>query len=170
MNRRLILPFLVLFFGTIISGFSQASGFRQEVFLGPKIGFTVQKAKFNFPEQEDLFEQKWQTGYQIGGAFAKPLKNIFHFYTEFYFAQKGKKTIIVENGLVNQSKYYFLEAPILLRLQFEGGAPNLRTMDPLLRRGVPGGQRRSVAGLRRPDGRRRRARRTRSHAPSVHDQ
>ena len=96
--------------------------YSQEVFLGPKLGFSVHKASFNFSEDEEIFDQKIQVGYQIGGAFVMPLKNIFSFSTELYFTQKGKKTIIVENGLENQSKYYFLEAPVLLRLNFEGGS------------------------------------------------
>lgn len=94
----------------------------QEVFLGPKLGFSLDKATFNFSEDEDRFDQKVQVGYQIGGAFSMPLKNIFGFHTELYFTKKGKKTIIVENGLENQSNYYFIEAPILLRMNFEGGS------------------------------------------------
>jgi len=121
MDKRLYLPVIVLFFCIASPSFSQ------EVYIGPKLGFSVHKARFNFPEQEEFFDQKVRVGYQIGGAFDKPLKNIFHFYTELYFSQKGKKTIIVENGLVNQSKYFFIEAPILLRLQFEGGAAEAGT-------------------------------------------
>lgn len=93
----------------------------QEVFLGPKLGFSLDKAVFNFSEDEERFDQKVQVGYQIGGAFSMPLKNIFAFHSELYFTKKGKKTIIVENGLENQSSYYFIEAPILLRLNFDGG-------------------------------------------------
>jgi hypothetical protein len=105
------------------STFAQRSNkdFARPFFIGPKIGFSLHKASFNFPEDEEIFDQKFLPGYQIGGAFGMPLKNIFAFYTEFYFTQKGKKTIIVENGLKNTSRYYFLEAPILFRLNFQGG-------------------------------------------------
>lgn len=89
--------------------------------VGPKIAFTYYKSRFNFPEDEELFEQKFKPGYQIGGAFDLPLKNIFNFAGEFYFSQKGKKTIIKSSGLTNDATYYFLEAPVLLRLGFVGG-------------------------------------------------
>jgi hypothetical protein len=94
----------------------------QEVFIGPKLGLSIHKASFNFSEDEDIFDQKIQLGYQIGGAFTMPLKNIFSFHSELYFSQKGKKTIVTDNGLENKSTYYFIEAPVLLRLNFEGGS------------------------------------------------
>ena len=110
------------FQGLVFALLISTSSFSQEVFLGPKLGLSIHKASFNYPEDEEIFDQKIQLGYQIGGAFELPLENIFSFYSELYFTQKGKKTIIVENGLVNTSKYYFLEAPIHLRVKFEGGS------------------------------------------------
>ena len=102
--------------------FISIQSFSKEVFLGPKLGFSIHKASFNFSEDEEIFDQKLRVGYQIGGAFTMPLQNIFAFHTELYFTKKGKKTIILENNLENQSSYYYLEAPVLLRLNFEGGA------------------------------------------------
>ena len=88
---------------------------------GPKVAITVYKSRFNFAEDEKLFDQNYKPGYQIGGALNLPLKNIFNFAGELYFSQKGKNTIIESSGLTNNSTYYFIEAPILLRLGFVGG-------------------------------------------------
>ena len=115
-REAIFLSGLALFFSLTFNSYAQ------EVFLGPKLGISVHKAVFEYSEDEDIFDQKIQFGYQIGGAFSMPLKNIFGFYSELYFSQKGKKTVIVENGLENQSKYYFIEAPIMLRLNFQGGS------------------------------------------------
>ena len=92
-----------------------------QFYIGPKIGFTAYKSRFNFPEDEEFFDQKWKVGYQIGAGFDLPLENIFHFYTELYYSRKGKKTLIVESGLTNNAMYHFIEAPIMLRMSFEGG-------------------------------------------------
>ena len=104
----------------VIVGGSLSSALAQ-FHAGPKAAITAYKSRFNFAEDENLFDQKFKLGYQIGGAFDLPLKNIFNFAGELYFSRKGKKTIIESSGLTNNSTYYFIEAPILLRLGFAGG-------------------------------------------------
>ena len=112
MTRKLwILLFLLVLNGSVMAQF----------YIGPKIGFTAYKSRFNFPEDEEFFDQKWKVGYQIGVGFDLPLENIFHFYTELYYSRKGKKTLIVESGITNNATYSFIEAPIMLRMSFDGG-------------------------------------------------
>ena len=89
--------------------------------LGPKTAFTAYKSRFNFPEDERIYDQKYKVGYQVGAVIDIPLIEIFHFYSEFYFSKKGKKTFISDAGLTNNATYYFLEAPILFRMTFTGG-------------------------------------------------
>lgn len=106
-----LLSILMFFSGTAFSQF----------YIGPKFGLNVYKSKFNFPEDEEFFDQKWKLGYQIGGAFDLPLENIFHFHPELYYSRKGKKTEIIGTGITNNATYNFIEAPIYLRMSFEGG-------------------------------------------------
>lgn len=112
MKAALTVSFLV--FILISDGFGQ-------VYLGPKVGFGISKSRFNFKDDEALFDQKWKTSYQVGGAFDLPVLDIVHFYTELYYINKGKKTVNPGIGLTNTSSYHMIEAPVFLRLTFAGG-------------------------------------------------
>ena len=93
---KIIATILVLFLG-FSSVYSQKLTPKYQ--LGLKMGVTGHKARFNFPEDEALYDQKYQFGYQIGGVLDLPLANIFHFYSELYYVRKGKETLITSSGL-----------------------------------------------------------------------
>lgn len=112
----LIIP-VILLLTTL--GKSQPKGVQYNI--GIKAGFNVYKSRFNFKEDEDLFDQKLKLGYQVGGAFDMQLKEIVHFYSEVYYSHKGKYTTIVESGLNNDATYHFLEMPIMVRFKFNAG-------------------------------------------------
>lgn len=115
---RIIATILVLFLG-FSSVYSQKLTPKYQ--MGLKIAATGHKSRFNFPEDEDQYDQRYRFGYQVGGVIDLPLANIFHFYAELYYARKGKSTLITSSGLRNISTYNYLEAPILLRFSFNGG-------------------------------------------------
>jgi hypothetical protein len=98
---------------------SQPKGVEYNV--GIKAAFNTYTSRFNFKEDEELFQQSYKLGYQIGGAFDMPLKEIVHFYTELYYSRKGKKTLVVSSGLNNDATYHFIEMPVLVRLKFNAG-------------------------------------------------
>ena len=112
----LIIPVIFLFNSF---GQSQPKGVKYNI--GLKAGFNTYKSRFNFKEDEDIFDQKVKMGFQIGGAFDMPLKEMIHFYSELYYSHKGKKTLILESGLTNDATYHFIEMPILVRLKFNAG-------------------------------------------------
>ena len=89
--------------------------------VGLKAAFTSYKSTFNFPEDEEIFDQKVRPGFQVGGVLDLPLANVFHFYAELYYSMKGKKTFITDAGITNNATYHFIEAPVLLRFSFNGG-------------------------------------------------
>jgi len=91
--------------------------------VGPKVGFNVYKSRFEFKEDENLYDQSINAGYQLGMMLDLPLKkSMFHFYGDVYYSRKGKKTKIVDTGLSNNATYHFIEAPIMLRMSFIGGS------------------------------------------------
>ena len=112
----LIIPVILLSVNVMLA---QPKGVKYNI--GPKAAFNVYKSRFNFKEDEAIFDQKTKMGFQLGGAYDMPLKNIIHFYAEFYYSLKGKETFIVDAGLTNNSTYHFLELPVLLRFSFNGG-------------------------------------------------
>jgi hypothetical protein len=89
--------------------------------IGPKIGANVYKSRFQFSDDEQVFDQQTKFGFQVGGTIDLPLKEMIHFAAELYYSNKGKKTLITDTGLTNDAKYHFLEAPILLRFTFNAG-------------------------------------------------
>lgn len=110
--------FFVLFFS--LAGEAQVKSPKYHI--GPKMGFNVYKSRFEFKEDEQIYDQSIKTGYQLGIMLDLPLKeSIFHFHTELYYSKKGKKTKIVSTGLTNDATYKFIEVPILLRMSFIGG-------------------------------------------------
>ena len=111
----LIIPVILLSVNLMLA---QPKGVKYNI--GPKAALNVYKSRFNFKEDEAIFDQKTKFGFQIGGAFDMPLKKNIHFYTEVYYSMKGKETFIVDAGLTNNATYHFLEAPILVRLSFNG--------------------------------------------------
>ena len=112
----LIIPVILLSVNMLLA---QPKGVKYNI--GPKAAFNVYKSRFNFKEDEAIFDQKTKMGFQLGGAYDMPLKNIIHFYAEFYYSMKGKETYIVDAGLTNNATYHFLELPVLLRFSFNGG-------------------------------------------------
>lgn len=90
--------------------------------IGPKAGFNVYKSRFEFKEDEDIYDQSIKTGFQLGMMIDLPLKkSIFHFHGELYYSKKGKNTKIVSTGLTNEATYHFIEMPVLLRTSIIGG-------------------------------------------------
>jgi hypothetical protein len=89
--------------------------------IGPKAGFNIYQSRFQFSEDEQVFDQQMKYGFQVGGTIDMPLKNMIHFAVELYYSHKGKKTFINDTGLTNDAVYHFLEAPILLRFTFNAG-------------------------------------------------
>jgi hypothetical protein len=116
---RYIATIIVLFLGfnTVL-----AQKLTPKYQLGFKAAFIEYKSRFNFSEDEELYDQKYRSGFQVGGVLDLPLANVFHFYTEIYYAMKGKKTYITSSGLTNNARYHYIEAPILLRFSFNGGS------------------------------------------------
>lgn len=96
--------------------------------IGPKIAVNVYKSRFQFSEDEQVFDQQTKFGFQVGGTFDMPLKEMIHFAAEFYYSQKGKKTFITDTGLTNDATYHFLEVPILLRFTFNGAKVSSGTL------------------------------------------
>ncbi len=105
---------------------SQPTGVKYNI--GPKAGFNIYKSRFQFSEDEQVFDQKMKLGFQVGGTFDMPLKEMIHFAAELYYSHKGKKTFITDAGLTNDATYHFIEAPILLRFTFIGGKVSSGTM------------------------------------------
>lgn len=119
-TMKQITVLLILFFFLIVKSQAQVNSPRYHI--GPKVGFNVYKSRFEFKEDEELYDQSIKTGYQIGAMIDLPLKkSIFHFHSELYYSKKGKKTKIISTGLTNDATYHFIEAPILLRVSMIGG-------------------------------------------------
>ena len=112
----LLIPVILLWVN--IADAQSVTGVKYNV--GPKIGINAFKSRFNFKEDEEIFDQKLKYGFQFGGAYDMPLKRNIHFYMELYYSLKGKKTIVTGSGLTNDARYNFLELPVMVRLTFEG--------------------------------------------------
>ena len=115
---RHILIITVLFLATNFA-YTQPKGVKYNI--GPKIAVNVYKSRFQFSEDEQVFNQEPKLGFQVGGTFDMPLKEMIHFAAEFYYSHKGKKTFITAEGLTNDAVYHFLEVPVLLRFAFRAG-------------------------------------------------
>ncbi|MEN8248511.1 MAG: porin family protein [Bacteroidota bacterium] len=111
----LLIPAILL---SVIIANAQSKGVKYNI--GPKVGINVFKSRFNFKEDEDVFDQRVKYGIQLGGAYDMPLKKNIHYYMELYYSMKGKKTIVTATGLVNDARYNFLEMPVMVRFSFEG--------------------------------------------------
>ena len=109
----LLIPALLLITNFL---YAQPKGVKYNI--GPKAGFNVYKSRFQFKDDELVFDQKVKVGYQIGGTFDMPLKEAIHFAVELYYSRKGKETFITESGLTNDAVYHFIEVPVLLRFTF----------------------------------------------------
>lgn len=96
--------------------------------IGPKIAVNVYKSRFQFSEDEQVLDQQMKYGFQVGGTYDMPLKEMIHFAAELYYSHKGKKTFITDTGLTNDATYHFLEAPILLRFTFNGAKVSSGTL------------------------------------------
>lgn len=119
----LLIPALIL-----VTNFLHAQPKGVKYNIGPKAAFNVYKSRFQFKEDEQIFDQEMKMGFQVGGIFDIPLKENIHFATELYYSHKGKKTIITESGLTNDATYHYIEVPILLRFTFVGGQVSSGTL------------------------------------------
>lgn len=111
----LLIPAIFLYVNMVNA---QPKGVKYDI--GPKVGINVYKSRFNFKEDEEIFDQKLKYGMQLGGGFDMTLKKNIHYYMEFYYSMKGKHTFISNSGLTNNARYHFLELPVMVRLSFEG--------------------------------------------------
>lgn len=111
----LVIPVILL---SVIIANAQTKGVKYNI--GPKIGANFYKSRFNFKEDEAIFDQNFKYGMQLGGAFDMHLKKNIHYYMELYYSLKGKKTLITGSGLTNDARYNFLEMPVMVRFSFEG--------------------------------------------------
>ncbi len=115
-RQILIIPVILL---SVTLVYSQPKGVKYNI--GPKAAFNVYKSRFNFSEDEQIYDQKTKMGFQLGGAFDMQLKEMIHFYSELYYSRKGKRTIVTESSITNDAVYHFLELPILVRFNFNAG-------------------------------------------------
>ena len=111
--------------------FSVGSAYGQFM-VGSKIGAHVSKVQFEREAFKEQYDPEYKVGGNIGAAVSFPVKEPFSLYSELLFTYKGKSVNVPGESLNNNANYYYIEMPIMMRLQlwpsesvFLGIGPNL---------------------------------------------
>ena len=121
--RSICLSFLLLFSYVLCNG---------QLLVGPKIGLHAGQVQFEKASFKSQFDPNYKVGFNLGGAITFPVIEPFSLHAELLFTGKGKKVTIVEESIKNVANYFYLEMPIMMRIEvwpqknvFVGVGPNL---------------------------------------------
>ena len=89
-----------------------------QLLLGPKLGLHAGQVQF----EKKSFKQQFDPGAKVGGnagaAITFPVMKPFSLHSELLFTWKGKSVTDPEVAFNNSAQYYYVELPIMMRMEF----------------------------------------------------
>ena len=123
MRRSGLIVFILLFSMTSVFG---------QLLVGGKLGAHVGQVQFESESFKNQYDPGYNFGGNIGAAITFPVQQPFSLHAELLFASKGKTITIPGESLKNSAQYYYLEMPLMMRMEiwpekmmYLGIGPNL---------------------------------------------
>jgi hypothetical protein len=103
-----------------------------QLLVGSKVGLQVGQVQYERESYKEIYRPNYSMGGNIGAAITFPVIKPFSLYSEVLFTYKSKSVTIPQESLKNLGHYYYMEMPIMMRMEvfpsegvFIGIGPNL---------------------------------------------